>query len=394
MKSLQVYKSCLIAVLLTLASCVKEGPSSEKPDDKLTAALKPVREKYAPDRRVAVFTVSPVWVGENLVAKGEVENANAKEEALVSLRSAAGKEVIDSILILPDPKLGSRHFGIITVSVGNMRSKPGQAEELATQVLMGMVVKLMKKQGGWFYVQSHDKYLGWIEDDAVVITDEKGVDEWIAASKVIATDYFGVVREQPVVTSQPVSDVVAGVLLRRREQKGSWIGVALPDSRQGYIERSIVQEYASWKKSRRLTGDNVEKVAKMFVGVPYLWGGTSTKGFDCSGYTKTVYRMNGMELNRDANQQALMGEVVATGKDFLGLKKGDLLFFGRKATDEKPERIWHVGIYLGNKEFIHCAGRVRVSSFDETAPHYDPDRLNTFVRARRVMNAAQVPEVG
>lgn len=394
MKSVRVYQYCLVAVLLAVVSCAREGPSSEKPDDKLTAALKPVREKYAPDRRVAVFTVSPVWIGGNLVAKGEVEHPEAKEEALASLRTASGKEVLDSVLVLPDQRFGNRHFGIITVSVGNMRSKPGQAEELGTQVLMGMVVKLMKKQGGWLYVQSHDKYLGWIEDDAVVITDEKGVDEWIAAPKVITTDYFGVIREQPVVTSQPVSDVVAGVLLRRREQKGSWIGVALPDGRQGFVERSIVQEYLTWKKSRRLTGDNVEKVAKMFVGVPYLWGGTSTKGFDCSGYTKTVYRMNGLELNRDANQQALMGEEVATGKDFQGLKKGDLLFFGRKATEEKPERIWHVGIYLGNKEFIHCAGRVKVNSFDESAPHYDPDRLNTFVRARRVMNADQVPEVG
>jgi len=380
--------AAIIAALLF--SCAKDP----NPDERLLNALIPVRERYAPDRRVAIFTVTPEWQNGVLVAKGEVDNPQAKTDALGALKDAANVDPVDSIIVLPDPRLGENRNGIITVSVGNVRSRPGQDEELGTQVLMGMVVKLLKKRGGWYYVQSNDKYLGWIEDDAMVVTDDKGVDDWIAASKVITVDYFGVVREKPSLTAQPVSDVVAGAMLKKGGEGGSWIAVALPDGRKGYIGRSIVQDYGAWRKSRRLTTANIENTAKMFVGVPYLWGGTSAKGFDCSGYTKTVYRLNGLELNRDANQQSLMGEDVAVGGSFQGLKDGDLLFFGRKAAGEKPERIWHVGIYLGNKEFIHCAGRVRINSFDSTASHFDRERLNTFVRARRLIGMSQVPEVG
>lgn len=373
--------------VFVLISCAPDG-------ERLAGALDPVREKYAPDKRVAVFTVTAERSGGAVVARGEVDNPDAKAEAIEALRTASGDDVLDSIMVLPDPALGENIHGIITVSVGNIRSKPGHPQELATQVLMGMVVRILKEQRGWCYVQSHDRYLGWIEEGSMVVTDEEGRDAWISAQKVIATGYFGIVREEPNARSLPVTDLVPGVLMKRRGSRGSWLEVELPNGRQGYVERSLVEDYATWKRTRALTPDNVEQAAKLFVGVPYLWGGTSTKGFDCSGYTKTVFRLNGLELNRDANQQALMGEEVRVGDDFEGLKKGDLLFFGRKGSDERPERIWHVGIYLGGKEFIHCAGKVRINSFDASAPHYDEERLNTFVRARRVIGVSSIPEVG
>ncbi|MEX2189606.1 MAG: C40 family peptidase [Bacteroidota bacterium] len=380
----------LLTISLTLISC---APTPGVVDEQLAESLKPVREQFALDRRVAVFTVTPERHGNVIVAKGEVDNPEAKSKALEVLR-ASGGNIVDSILVLPDPKLGDKTFGIVTVSVGNMRSKPGHPEELGTQVLMGMVVRILKEQRGWCYVQSHDRYLGWLEEGSMKVTNEKGAEEWLRSPKVITTAYFGIVRQRPDVKSLPVTDVVTGVLMGKAGRSGSWQAVSLPNGQKGFIESALVQDYSLWKRARKLTGENVEEAAKLFVGVPYLWGGTSAKGFDCSGYTKTVFRLNGLELNRDANQQALMGEEVPIGRDFGGLKKGDLLFFGRKASDERPERIWHVGIYLGEKEFIHCAGKVRINSFDENAPHYDPERLNTFVRARRVIGISQISEVG
>lgn len=391
LRFLKIHCKASVAFLIVLASCT----SPEKEDTVLRDALKPVREHYAPDRRVAVFDIEWRREGATLVVHGQVDDVAAKEAALAAIQRASGRSVVDSVRVLPDPALGNRRFGIITVSVANMRSKPAQSAELATQVLMGMVVRLLKEENGWYYVQSHDRYLAWLEDDAMHITDEAGVNAWADAQKVIVTDHYGAVREKPDERSLRISDLVIGCLLRKKSARGSWVEVELPDGVRGYVERKAVVEYDVWKASRRLTPDNVEKVAKEFLGVPYLWGGTSVKGMDCSGFTKMVFRLNGLELQRDANQQATMGEEIRVGDNFEGLQKGDLLFFGRKATADRPERITHVGIYLSNKEFIHSPGgaRVRINSFDPAAPNFAEGLLKSFVRARRIIPSTKIKEV-
>jgi len=385
----------VLLVSVALASC---SPSLKQQDEAIRQSLASVQATHAPDKRVAVFEIAWSRVGADIVVKGEVGDLSAKDDALAAFSKNAAGQIVDSVKVLPGQDLGDARFGIVAVSVGNMRGKPQHPAELVTQVLMGTVMKILKKEGSWYYVQAPDRYLGWLDRDAMALVDQNGVDAWIGASKVIVTDYFGVVRQKPDGKSYPVSDVVMGGLLGKRSEtvrlggRGGWTEVQLPDGRRGYVEWQIVQDYATWKRDRKLDGNRVEQVARLFVGVPYLWGGTSAKGFDCSGFTKIVYRLNGLDLNRDADQQAMMGDVVTAGEDFRGLKKGDLLFFGRKATEERPERIWHVGIYLGQQEFIHCAGKVRVNSFDPTHPNFDEERLRTYVRSRRLIGISQVPE--
>ena len=180
---------------------------------------------------------------------------------------------------------------------------------------------------------------------------------WDAASKIIVTETFGVVREQPSSESLPVCDVVALCVLNSHEKKNAWTAVELADGRKGFIQSSFVQDYGEWNNSRQLTADNLERSAKTLLGVPYLWGGTSTKAVDCSGFTKIVHRLNGKELARDASQQASEGIAIDAGKNFQNLQKGDLLFFGQKANGTAPEHIIHVAMYLENKLFIHSIGR-------------------------------------
>ncbi|HWP83454.1 MAG TPA: NlpC/P60 family protein [Bacteroidota bacterium] len=384
--------SFVIGVLFLFIGCA----SFETEENEIKAAVATLKEQFAPDRRVAVFDVGWERQAGGLVVKGEVEKAEAKQAVLAAIEKITDKLIIDSIRVLPDPALGEKHYGIVTVSVGNMRTKPSQAAELGTQVLIGMIVKLLKEDGGWYYVQSADRYLGWIEDDALHVTDQAGIEAWARAPKVIMTQHFGIIREGPRASADPVSDIVAGGMLKKLREEEGWIRVELPDKSVGYIERSMVQDYTKWRAERRVTAETIETAAKSFLGVPYLWGGTSAKGMDCSGFTKTIFRLNGMELNRDANQQATMGEEVFVGDDFEGLRKGDLVFFGRKASTERPERITHVGIYLSNKEYIHAPGgsRVRINSFDPTAPNYHELLRKSFVRARRVIPSYVVKEVG
>jgi cell wall-associated NlpC family hydrolase len=116
-----------------------------------------------------------------------------------------------------------------------------------------------------------------------------------------------------------------------------------------------------------------------------LWGGYSPKGFDCSGFTKTVFFLNGIDLQRDSSKQAGQGVAVPLDKDLSQLKKGDLLFFGPRARRGKPERVVHVGLYLGNKLFIHSSERVQISSLDPQSPLRDENRIRTLLHARRIL---------
>jgi len=391
MKTNTILRFAFLGIVCAFAACSQEP----KTDTPVRGVLDSLKAHYAPDRRVAVFDITVGQQGSVVIARGEVDNPKAKEDALSTLHTTLGGQVIDSIKVLPDPQLGEKRYGIVAVSVGNVRSNPRNSAELATQALMGTVVKLLKKQGGYYSIQMPDNYIGWLEENAMKITNAAGVEEWEAAPKVIATTYFTMVREQPNPGSRPVSDAVAGVLMKQVGASGGWIAVELPDGRKGYIEMSNVEEVARWKKSRKLTAENIEKTATMFLGIPYLWGGTSPKGMDCSGFTKMVYRLNGLELSRDADQQALGGEEQKPGENFENLKKGDLLFFGRKGSAERPERISHVGVYLEKQEFIHTPGGswVKFNSFDPSASNYSESLRKSFVRARRYIGPAQIPEV-
>lgn len=122
-----------------------------------------------------------------------------------------------------------------------------------------------------------------------------------------------------------------------------------------------------------------------FKGVPYLWGGTSAKMVDCSGFTKTAYYMHGLILQRDASQQTLYGDLVDAINDYGKLQAGDLVFFGKKATAENKERVTHVGLCLGDQEFIHASGKVRINSLNRDSEKYTEYYETAFVRARRVV---------
>ncbi|MFT7249470.1 MAG: cell wall-associated NlpC family hydrolase, partial [Arcticibacterium sp.] len=124
------------------------------------------------------------------------------------------------------------------------------------------------------------------------------------------------------------------------------------------------------------------------MGVPYLWGGTSWKGVDCSGFTRTSFLMNGVYLPRDASQQAFVGDLVNTSDGFEELNQGDLLFFGRE-TKQGP-KVVHVAIYLGDLKFIHSSGMVRYGSFDKASLKFDSYNLDRFLFAKRIIGSENI----
>ena len=133
----------------------------------------------------------------------------------------------------------------------------------------------------------------------------------------------------------------------------------------------------------KATEQNLVNTANKMVGLPYLWGGTSWKGVDCSGFTRMIFQTNGVLLPRDASQQVYVGHEVA----FDSLRVGDLLFFGEKATEDKSEKVVHVGMWIGNNQFIHSSGMVKVSSFDKNYSNYDSHNASRYLRSRRILGS-------
>jgi cell wall-associated NlpC family hydrolase len=347
--------------------------------------LKEAEQKFAPDPHMGIFKITIETNGNSVALSGEVDKPEAKAAALDAVHHISDK-IVDRIVVLPDEHLGAKTWGIATLSVANGREEPDHKAELGTQVLMGRVVRVWKATRHWFYVQSPDGYLSWIENGSFVRCTKDEADAWNKTPLLIVTAFEERVLAKPHADSESVSDVVMGDLVKQTGKEKNWWEVELPDGRVGFLPKSAAQDYKAWSKSRHPISDNIEKTARLFLGRPYLWGGNSPKGLDCSGFCKLTFLMNGIELNRNASEQVRQGVEVPLDPEFSKLKKGDLLFFGWAAGYDGPEWITHVAIYLGHKSFIQSSEMVRISSLNPSAPNYDEHHSpRTLLHARRIL---------
>src|SRR5690554_1415329 len=346
--------------------------------------IEAVQLKYAPDRRVELFQVKALQQNDTLVLEGETTSRPAYEEILSHARKVSAV-VKDHIRLLPDEKLGEEVWGVIYNSVGTLRAEPRYGAEMVSQALLGMPVRILEQKGGWRRVQTPDRYIGWINGSVTPLSKE-GLQHLLKQPKVIITALTARSFTDSGEEALPVSDLVAGDMLVVKSAKKGFYQVDYPDGREAFVKRSDAMKVPDWLKQRRLTGESIVQTAKQLMGVPYLWGGTSTKGLDCSGFTKQVYFMHGILLARDASQQVLYGRLIDERADFSDALSGDLLFFGSKATADNPqERVVHVGIYLGDKRFIHASDYIHISSFDPADPLYDAFNTNRYLRTKRII---------
>ena len=339
---------------------------------------------FAPDKRTALFNIEVLEGPSGFTLMGESNLPNAVD-SLKAILKDKGIETVDQIRILPSPELEGKTKAVINISAANLRSNPKHSAELATQATLGTVVNVLKKEGGWYLIQTPDNYLAWVDDGGIHLMSEQESHDWNVSDKLIYTNTYGHAYDSKDVSIR-VSDLVAGSLLKLTSDEDDFYKVQFPDGRQGLIPKDEAQEYNTWLSNLSFEADALVETSKTLMGVPYLWGGTSTKGVDCSGYTKTIYFLNGMVIPRDASQQVHAGKSIDSIADFSQLKKGDLLFFGRKATDTTSEKVVHVGMWIGDKQFIHSSNMVRISSIDKEAPNYDEYNVSRYLRTKRILH--------
>ena len=274
-------------------------------------------------------------------------------------------------------------YGVVNQSVINLKTSSSYASEMSSQALLGTPVHILETANGWIKVITPEGYHAWTTDESITKMKADEFKNWNKASKLIVTTYFSILRKQPTDNADVVSDVVLGDLIRYQGIIGNYYKVQLPDGRTAYLPTAHASPFAKWLSTRKHTSAKIITIAKYFVGFPYLWGGTSIKGMDCSGFSKTCFFMNGVILPRDASQQALTGENIDITKDFSQLQPADLLFFGSKA--EGKEHIIHVAIYIGNGEFIHSSGMVKIGCLYTNNSLYDAYNTNRILRAQRIL---------
>lgn len=387
-------RSIIWVLMLTWAACrapkntVAMGRLKEEVKEAAERAIAATRQQFAPDQRVAWFKVAPGSRNGTLILKGETNLPEAKKSLLEQVR-AQGVEFRDRIEVLPEANLKDNTYGVVTISVASIRSEPREAAELATQATLGTPLRIYKREGCWCLVQTPDDYISWADVGAITWMNAAQYAAWRQSPKVIYLQPNGYSYTEASTASQVVSDLVGGAILRLVEEQNGFLKVVYPDGREAFVANTEAQPYQTWLSSLRVNEESLIHTAKRMMGLPYLWGGTSFKAVDCSGFTKTIFFMNGMIIPRDASQQVHIGKLVDISQGFAPLRPGDLLFFGKLATDTTPERVTHVGMWLGNNEFIHASSYVRVSSVDAQARNYDDFNRKRLLRVRRILNSPE-----
>lgn len=356
----------------------------------LKTEIESIRRQYAPDKREHIFEYEIETNNQNQnIIRGVTTDHRAGKalKELLSRFNRTNEELVylDSLKTLPAAEDNLPPYGVCRLSVADIRTAPSYAAEMASQSLLGAPVRNLEYKRGWYRVRTPDNYLGWINSSSIQTMNETELTDWVTSPKVIVVTHNENILKRKNDTTEPVCDVVMGDLLRLKSKKGKWMEVVLPDGRQGFIASDCVKDFNSWYTGVTPSAESLIRLARTFMGLPYTWGGTSAKMLDCSGFMRTIYFMHGIYLNRDASQQVKQGQPVNTTNNKNALEPGDLLFFGTKGTDGAKDRITHVGMYIGNGEYIHEAGLVHVSSFDPSKENFSSYYDKTFICARRIL---------
>jgi SH3-like domain-containing protein len=243
--------------------------------------------------------------------------------------------------------------------VTNMHSRPDRDADVVSQVVLGRISAVLARRGRWLRIRCDDAYEGWVPRRSQHrLRRGKAIYGEGSGRCQVYSLQTNVYREPDVTRHAPLLVLPFGSRLEATPATvEGWLAVRLPDGRGGWVQLGDAAIDPC-----PLSIDEMLVLARRFVGITYLWGGVSSFGIDCSGFTQLLQRQRGIVMPRDAHLQAAWAGVIEIAPG--DLRPGDLLFFG-----ESPQQLTHTGMALGAQEFIHAAtaGRpgVQVSRLDE-----------------------------
>jgi gamma-D-glutamyl-L-lysine dipeptidyl-peptidase len=343
--------------------------------------VREVREELAVDSRLAVYEIEVFEEDGALVVYGATSVPAAAEMLHGRLATIESDLAVrDEVVRLPHLEPGEPAHALVTSAIAPMLAGPLISEPHVSQVPLGHRLTILRVHRRWFHCRCVDGYLGWVHRGYVQPVDEVVARGWELGAPGVPCLSLGAEVVGGASIGGP-DDVIARLPWGAHfALDGST--VILPDERRGRLRGEAVRfDEIAWRFP--LEGQSVVSTAERWLGAPYLWGGTTPGGVDCSGFVQTVFRTHGLDLPRDSDHQVLEGETLDPPDDFSALRPGDLLYFA-----ERDDRISHVAISLGGSRIIHSAvgnGGVARDDLDGEGS-YGRELRSVLVAARRVIN--------
>ena len=295
--------------------------------DKVERAVDDIRRKWVPDGRLGVFEVS-------LLPKG-IAGITSSRDARDALRRLANEqELVDKVQLIPDA-VGDP-AAIVTAALAPLQSEPKISAARVSEVLHGEVLDVLERREEWLRIRAPDGYIAWLPAGYVATGPADWAEDW---------------RERA--TARSLSADILTSDGRRRLPTGARVAlrrgvVELADGQRGAVAGGNVRREQELRAEARHLA-LPELAQKWYAGAPYLWGGRTEWGIDCSGLVQAVYAARDIRLPRDSDQQFGAGREVRVASDGAGYEAGDLLFFAERG------RVSHVALWAGTGRIVHSA---------------------------------------
>ncbi len=352
------------------------------------------REQFA-DNRLTLADIQVIERPDTVRLIGTVLDRPAADAFVSALRDTAPSINWHDELtpLVAGPAYG---WALLNRAVLDLRREPSSSAERISQVVFGEAVEVLRRHESWAFVRLPDGYLGWIHAQGwqpgapLALCDAATAHGWATAATHVVTRPLLPYYPSPAVAPLRQSALLPfGALLHVEQQQGGWSEVRFPDGTAQWLKSSGIVSLARRPKPTVRGLRTAVTWLHGMIGLPYLWGGRSPFGYDCSGLAQALYNLLGVSLRRDADQQAAQGRPVA----FDDIQFGDLIFTDTSVSAADlaahgPRNVTHVMIALDGDDFLHASFRaygLYPGSFNPASPFYLPSFRERFISARRYM---------